>query len=289
MPEANGGAKKDEIGFRIRKRREALGMSMDALSKLSGISKSTISRYEAGLVDKIPIKSIQIISSALKTNYFELLGLEDSDKKTTCQADISSTKVKKHTFFGNNLKKLREKRGLSQKELSEMLKVSASAVSMYENNQREPDYQTLIIISNFFDVDLNSLILKNLKSAFPRKSKEYQSKINITIISDVGKRIREKREEMNLSVEQLATMINKNRSTIYRYENGDMNMPMSAIISISDALQTSPNFLFGLREENDNISLSQFVNVFSKLTEDQLSLIIDVANSFVEANEKEGE
>jgi len=37
------------------------------------------------------------------------------------------------------LKQLREERGLTQKQLAEMLNISRSALSLYESGQRQPD------------------------------------------------------------------------------------------------------------------------------------------------------
>lgn len=52
---------------------------------------------------------------------------------------------------------------------------------------------------------------------------------------DVGKRIRERRKELNLSVDELAKKLNKNRTTVYRYEKGDIeNLPMDILGPLID-------------------------------------------------------
>lgn len=84
----------DDIGLRIKKRRESLGMSMDTLSQLSGVNKSTISRYEAGLVDKIPIKSVKPIAGALKMTPAHLLGWEDSVQDSIPQTEYPGEEIK---------------------------------------------------------------------------------------------------------------------------------------------------------------------------------------------------
>lgn len=69
-------------------------------------------------------------------------------------------------MFSNNLKKLRKERGLTQKELADALGIAKSTISMYENNNREPDFETEELIADFFNVDMNTLRGKqtNLKS-----------------------------------------------------------------------------------------------------------------------------
>lgn len=62
----------------------------------------------------------------------------------------------------------------------------------------------------------------------------------------VGDRIRAKRQDLGLSVDELAARLGKNRATVYRYEKGDIeNMPVSVLEPLAQALQTTPSYLIG--------------------------------------------
>lgn len=62
----------------------------------------------------------------------------------------------------------------------------------------------------------------------------------------VGKRIKERRNELQISVDELATKLNKNRATIYRYEKGDIeNLPIDILEPLAKALDTTPQYLMG--------------------------------------------
>ena len=62
----------------------------------------------------------------------------------------------------------------------------------------------------------------------------------------VGKRIKERRNELQMSVDNLATKLKKNRATIYRYEKGEIeNLPIDIIESFAKALDTTPQYLMG--------------------------------------------
>lgn len=52
----------------------------------------------------------------------------------------------------NRIKELREKAGLSQRELAEKLGVSKQAVSDYENGKTAPSVKTIELIANIFHV-----------------------------------------------------------------------------------------------------------------------------------------
>lgn len=58
--------------------------------------------------------------------------------------------------FKDELKKLRKQDGLTQGELAERLQVGRSTVSMWESGQREPDFETLEKISDYFNVPMSS-------------------------------------------------------------------------------------------------------------------------------------
>ena len=62
---------------RIKDRRLKLEMSYQDLSDATGISKSTLQRYETGYIKKVPINQIEILAKALHTTPSYLMGWED--------------------------------------------------------------------------------------------------------------------------------------------------------------------------------------------------------------------
>lgn len=62
--------------------------------------------------------------------------------------------------FPNIFKHIREKSGLTQQQLADKLGISRSAVGMYEKGEREPNFETLKLIADTFNVDMNYLLGK---------------------------------------------------------------------------------------------------------------------------------
>ena len=56
------------------------------------------------------------------------------------------------------LRELRKARGITMKELGDMLGVSESTISLYENGKREPSYELLLKIAEFFNVSVDYLL-----------------------------------------------------------------------------------------------------------------------------------
>ena len=61
-----------------------------------------------------------------------------------------------------------------------------------------------------------------------------------------GERIKQLRKELGLSADELGAMIGKDRSTIYRYERGEIDKATIDVIPpLARALQTTPQYLLG--------------------------------------------
>lgn len=66
----------------------------------------------------------------------------------------------------------------------------------------------------------------------------------------IGDRIRARRQELGFSVDELAARLGKNRATVYRYENGDIeNLPVGILEPLASALGTSEAYLIGLVDD----------------------------------------
>lgn len=78
---------------------------------------------------------------------------------------------------------------------------------------------------------------------------------------NIGERIKRRRKELKMSADQLAEALGKNRSTIFRYEKGEIeNLPLDILEPIAKALYTTPQYLMGWEEvQNKNDILSDIV------------------------------
>lgn len=70
-------------------------------------------------------------------------------------------------YLAQNLKYLREQKGLSQRDFSTALGISNAAVGMWEQNHRKPDIEMIIRLAEYFGVTLDDLILRNLRPHTP--------------------------------------------------------------------------------------------------------------------------
>lgn len=91
----------------------------------------------------------------------------------------------------------------------------------------------------------------------------------------IGNRIKERRIELGLSADDLASRIGKSRATVYRYENGDIeNMPTTILEPLAKALETTPADLMGWNitiefktSKSEDIGLKRLITYFEALTD----------------------
>ena len=74
---------------------------------------------------------------------------------------------------GNNIKRIRKQKNISQKDMAKKLNMPSSTYSNYENNNREPNAATLRKIAYILNVDISDLL--NLNSPENESSEKYLS------------------------------------------------------------------------------------------------------------------
>ena len=60
--------------------------------------------------------------------------------------------------FGENLRKIRESRGLSQNDIADLLEIKRATVSSWETDRTEPQMKHLIKLSEFYNLTLDDMV-----------------------------------------------------------------------------------------------------------------------------------
>ncbi len=87
-------------------------------------------------------------------------------------------------LIGDNLKKLRKEKGVTQEQLAEILGVSCQSVSRWELGACYPDLELLPIISNYFGVSIDVLLSNDDNSVEKDRQLFLQMRAQIPFASD---------------------------------------------------------------------------------------------------------
>ena len=93
---------------------------------------------------------------------------------------------------------------------------------------------------------------------------------------NIGERIKQRRVELNLSVDEVASRLGKNRATVYRYENNVQIPGLDRAKQIATILNTSLDYLVGL----DNV----YTITIPGLSNEQKSILNEFLRVFVNQN-----
>lgn len=130
-----------EIGKKIKLIRQTKKITREDLAKKLNISYSSIEKYEQGL------RGFRV---EITNKFAEALGVT-----------INTLLKDENISLGENIKKLRKNKGLTQDKLSEITKISIASIQRYESGKRQPNIQTLNKIAIALDVPLNELLGTN--------------------------------------------------------------------------------------------------------------------------------
>ncbi|WP_292011234.1 helix-turn-helix domain-containing protein [Chryseobacterium sp.] len=67
------------------------------------------------------------------------------------------------SFFGTNIKKIRQIKGLSQKAFADLFELNRGVISAYEEGRAEPKIETLLKVAHYFDLDLDKFLTETLQ------------------------------------------------------------------------------------------------------------------------------
>ncbi|WP_459734428.1 helix-turn-helix domain-containing protein [Peribacillus sp. N1] len=99
--------------------------------------------------------------------------------------------------FGDRLKWLRERSGLTQKFAAEKIGVKNNTLSSYESAKRQPDYTTLKKLADLYDVTIDYIITGNENSNSPDEMwKEFLNPRTQIFFKDLKDAPEEKIEEL---------------------------------------------------------------------------------------------
>ena len=132
----------------------------------------------------------------------------------------------------------RDRLGLTNVEMAQVLKISDSLYSRYEKNKQTIPIKHLNTLSNYFNCSLDYMFGFTDEKNYPRNKKE----INRDLMRE---RLRELRKENNLTQKELAASINVASSTISDCERKANVIATSFLYDLCKKYGFSADYLLG--------------------------------------------
>ncbi len=141
---------------------------------------------------------------------------------------IENAKICK--VFSKRFKQLRNDYGYTLDKIADILGLSRQSLVYYAMGDRLPSIPILIRIAKLLSTSVDHLLGADEPD-----------------IAIIGWRIRQFRKEKGLTQTELAKNLGKSLRVVQKYENGDIDISVSTICDIAEALDVSSADIFGYR------------------------------------------
>lgn len=138
----------------------------------------------------------------------------------------------------SKLRDVREDKELTQKDVGDILGVDRSTYGGWEIGKDTIPLRKLYELSKYYDISLDYLFGLSDNKNIVYKSSE----INIEL---VGKKLKQIREENNLTQQDIADLLNTSKSTYNAYENGKVLILTSSLYAIAEKYDCSIDWILG--------------------------------------------
>lgn len=173
-------------------------------------------------------------------------------------------------MLSKRLKSLRNEADLTQKEFALKFNMSDARYNQYETGKRAPDYETLQMFADYFNVSVDYLLGRtDIRNPYNSKNAAHPEGENL---DKFRKRLKEERLKKKLTQVQLAEILDIDRTSISKYENGKQLPELYVLNSIADFFGVSLDYITG-RSNNrtsntEEVVSSDFLKKLDDLSEE---------------------
>ena len=142
---------------RMKEIRENAGLKQKDIAEAMNVSKGSYSMWECG-TDTIPLKRLNQFCNYFDVSIDYVVGFNDKKKYANQKPDI---KIK---VTGENLKKIRQKKGLTQVQISNELNINQPTWNRYENAKNLNLTTTLYELAKKYHYSIDKILGKDKDS-----------------------------------------------------------------------------------------------------------------------------
>jgi len=93
----------------------------------------------------------------------------------------------------------------------------------------------------------------------------------------LNERLRQRRLELNLTLEEVAKLINVCKPTIQRYESGAIyNIPYEKVEKLAEVLETTPSWLLGWEDTTEEREIINKYNQLDDLGKHAINVVLNM-------------
>ena len=185
-------------------------------------------------------------------------------------------------YFSNNLKFLRNYFNLNQLQLGNKLGKDYSTIGKWENGTRSPTMQDTLDVCTYFNVDLNDMVLKDLKIEVAKGMVIGKKIERNRYINYLPNNIYYLRTQKNISQSDLGNLFGYTHTAISNWESGNRTPDIFDLLELSNIFNISVDSLIKDDLEKEYYDIKKYTK---KEVKEKVAQI--VSNSELEDNKKQ--
>ena len=209
LPRLYGEPKTTPLGSELRRLREERGWTQEQLAERAGLNRRLISKYEASGAYPGP-RPLAALVRALGMSPAQLEPLQPAAAETTP--------------FGRELRRLRQERDLTQRQLAALSGSRGKNIGQYERGKAHPPPRVVAALAEALDVSREQL--ERLLPPQPETT-------------PLGRELKRLRRERGLTHEELAARCGRSPAIIWAYEHGRHRPRAAGLAALARALGVS--------------------------------------------------
>lgn len=151
------------------------------------------------------------------------------------------------------MRELRLENGLRQKDVAEKIGVCTASYGFYENWINKPDPETLVKLANLYNVSVDYLLGLTddfgTRSAAPMSDTYSTEEQQVSVDTNFSLKLKELRQEKELTQIDIAKGINTSQRNISRWENGENEPTSSFVVKLAEYFNVTTDYLLGLEDD----------------------------------------
>jgi Predicted transcriptional regulators len=169
-------------------------------------------------------------------------------------------------IIGTRIKSLREKRNEKQGDIAALLKISRTAISRYESGERVPDYDSIIILSQHYNVSTDYLLgITDTPNTSETSVNKNDAHVNMFIPSNIDL-IRGSMSYEEMSKDMSLKMANPLYKAVFNADylkglaNGKIQATMQTIDLLAAYAKVDSSFFYKYNTEKDLENAARYVS-----------------------------
>ncbi len=213
----------------LKELRKKNNISQQKLASLLNVHQTAISQWETDRTS-MDLDTAKKVAKIFNVSVDYLLGCENAEWSTAEKSVSRAPDCDKL----ERLKVLRKRRGISQRDLAVALHVSPNTLNQWERGKREPSFDSVSVIADYFDVSGDFLLGRD-KSPCASDSKN----------ANIMLKLKELRTKDAISQTTFANILGVSRSTVAMWETDKSQPDLDFVVKIADYFGVTVDYLLG--------------------------------------------